>query len=96
MARLLTNRSKKRKVAVKEAPPDLSWKQKVYDEIRVCDSFIAAAARKGESYCNMSHPGDKMFAALKEHYQKKGFQVSEFSTDEGYCNGDVWHIAFHW
>jgi hypothetical protein len=80
----------------KVVAPPAEQKTPLEEKIDSWDWNIEHDAQKGEKYTELSHPGDELFPQLKAHFEKKGFRVSEYSTDEGYCIGDVWHVQIDW
>ena len=54
------------------------------------------AKKQQEPFCQFSYPGDKWMPLLRSHFESKGFRVSVFTSDEGYCIGYVRNVQISW
>ena len=77
-----------------------TFQDTVNAELKHWESCIKSAAEDGKDYVSLFPPNndndDKVYEACKAALEAKGYRVSTYTTDEGYCIGDVTHVSITW
>jgi hypothetical protein len=81
----------------KRVEVERTLEMEIQSEIKYWNSCIRSAAKDGKDWVETNVPkNDKVYKVVKEYFEDQGYRVSQYSTDEGYCIGDVLHTSVSW
>lgn len=75
---------------------DREFQKEIRNKIKFIESQIKMRAKSGIDWVDEVVPSDSLYFPVKEYFERLGYHISKYKTDEGYCIGDVEHICISW